>query len=303
MDKHFKILSEIENLSHGYAESNTNVLEPLGTLLDVIVKDTALEQERQKYGEALAVERLLSIIPEFSQTVVKLSTRSNQSPFAPVGAKSDSLCVPLLLLIRTLRNLCAGNKNNQENFRICGGYGVCASTIDRLLCVGAEVMELDRQQQSFFSTSALELRKKSNRSNSGLSLSIEPIMSKDTEVILGRKKANFDQNKGEIELLRALTQCLSNSVIENKLNHQAVWENFFPGTFMRLSTIQSLRVQEPLSFLLYTVCKFNEEHSSQLCTSENGVLILQNLLRAVKAVWDNSSNFITFCWFIQFQLS
>ena len=126
---------------------------------------------------------------------------------------------PLLLSLRLLRNLCAGEVVNQDSFIEHNGVEAVLAIIDGIEC-----------------------------DDSG------------------------------IAIIRAALQVLANVSLAGKSHQHAVWNQFFPKTFLKIARIRRRETCDPLSMIIYTCSDGRIELFNRLCES-SGLTIIAEMTR------------------------
>ena len=134
-----ELLGAMEELAPAYARAEHTAVEPLDDVLEHLVQKSADPKGREGLGRIMGVERLASLLPDLSQHSpdLRVSLRDEEGTNASFPRSSSSVEAaplhPVLLLLRLLRNLCAGVPDNQEQFLICGAQDAVATIADRLI--------------------------------------------------------------------------------------------------------------------------------------------------------------------------
>ena len=127
-----ELLMTVEKIAPVYAgipphtESTPSAVQSVKDVLEKLVQRSVQPEGRESLGQKMAVERLVSLLPDFSQqspalrNLLRDTERANHIRSTESDAVDDTFLVPLIDLLRVLRNLCAGVLFNQERLILCG---------------------------------------------------------------------------------------------------------------------------------------------------------------------------------------
>ena len=127
-----ELLATLERIAPVYAgigphtETARSVVQSVKDVLEKLVQRSVVPEGRESLGQNMAVERLVSLLPDYSQQSPALRNllRDTESERQTRSTESDSVddtsLAPLIDLLRVMRNLCAGVLSNQERLILCG---------------------------------------------------------------------------------------------------------------------------------------------------------------------------------------
>lgn len=251
-----------------------------GNLLQLI------ETSRTKDGRAVLADLkiipvLLALLKRF-HTSLLVGQSSNSPPHEP--SKSSTT---LLLFLKLLRNLCAGDSSNQDAFLVEEGPLVLVPIATALLsvCRPSRDSRISDDLSKVQISSLSSISKEITGTGSPQQGDIYSRMRADLDVLGGNSSEVRSSGRervlyaGDIsasaclDSVRMLLQLLGNFSRGGDACEEAVWQEFYPNLFSELASLQSNQTSDVLCMVLYTCCKNSKQRCWQLCQGQGAVLM------------------------------
>ncbi|KAG6544192.1 hypothetical protein Mapa_014392 [Marchantia paleacea] len=260
-----------------------------GTLLQLI------ETSRTKDGRAMLADLriipvLLALLKRF-HTSLLVGQSSNSSPHVP-----SKFLTTLLLFLKLLRNLCAGDASNQDAFLVEEGPLVLVPIATALLsvCKPNRDSRISDDVSKVQISSLSSISKEISATGCPKDGDIYSRMRADLDVLGGNSSEVHSSARervlyaGDISVsacfdsLRMLLQLLGNFSRGGDACEEAVWQEFYPNLFSELASLRSTQTSDVLCMVLYTCCKNSRQRCWQLCQGQGAVLMSLLLVSATE---------------------
>ncbi|CAM6092059.1 unnamed protein product [Calypogeia fissa] len=210
---------------------------------------------RAKLAELRIVDSLVVLLRRFVKTFHKVDDSQTSDP------SSSSSQNDILLLLKLMRNLCAGDSTNEDALLENGGVPILTSIASALLSLGsgqAQAQAFDGQKSPI----------------PGKDLMLERITARfGSSTGISRGKQAQTSSSSAVGCLQMMLQLLGNFSQRGEACQAAVWELFFPSVFMELAALRVEEIYGPLCMVLYTCCHDSSKRCWELCQGDGAALV------------------------------
>ncbi|CAM6085978.1 unnamed protein product [Calypogeia fissa] len=220
---------------------------------------------RAKLAELRIVDSLVVLLRRFVKTFHQVDDSQTSDPSS--SSSQNDVLDNLLLLLKLMRNLCAGDSTNQDALLENGGVPILTSIASALLSLGS----CQTQAQAHFRAQDFDGQKGSIR---GKDLMLERITARfgSSTGISSGKQAQTSSSPA-VGCLQMMLQLLGNFSQRGEACQVAVWELFFPSVFMELAALRVEDIYGPLCMVLYTCCHDSSKRCWELCQGDGAALV------------------------------